>query len=233
MTRRADDTAAGEPAVTDRLGDEAYRRLEKLFVTGALKPGSLISESQLTERIGMGRAPVWAAIKRFEAGQLLRPVHRKGIFVLEVSPKDQLYLGEVRRPLEIFIFRTAAERATADERKRLLEEKANFLRAHAEADQAGVMQADFEYKNVAITATRNPFIAQAIGSIHVLARRFWNIDLEYKNRSEDMASTIYHHVAIIEATAAGDADGAEAAVNAFIDFLRQVTLRILNESIQL
>lgn len=225
--------ASEKAAATDRLGDEAYRRLEKLFVTGALKPGSLISESQLTERLEMGRAPVWAAIKRFEANQLLRPVHRKGIFVLEISPKDQLYLSEVRRPLEAFIFRTAAERASADERTLLLKQKDNFIQAHAAADQAGILQADFDYKAIAIAATRNPFVAQAIGAIHVLARRFWNINLGYQNRPDDMASTVHHHIAIIEATAAGNADGAEAAVDAFIEFLRQVTLRLLQESIQL
>ncbi|HYF58212.1 MAG TPA: hypothetical protein VEA81_04585, partial [Burkholderiaceae bacterium] len=56
---RSDATAAprARRAGGRSLTDEAYAQLEELIVTMQLAPGSAVSESLLSERLGIGRTP--------------------------------------------------------------------------------------------------------------------------------------------------------------------------------
>lgn len=44
--------------------DEAYRKLEEMIVTAELKPGSIVSETEVANHLGLGRTPVREAFKK-------------------------------------------------------------------------------------------------------------------------------------------------------------------------
>ena len=46
------------------LSERAYGSIRRLIVTLALEPGSVISESDLMSRLGVGRTPVREALRR-------------------------------------------------------------------------------------------------------------------------------------------------------------------------
>lgn len=213
----------------ERMADAAYRGIEELFVTGALPPGGMVSESGLGRRLQLGRAPIRDAIKKFEADGLLTPMHRKGIFVARMDAWHQLHLLEVREPIEILIVRLAAYRANDDERGRLRACAQTFRKAVETESNKLVLEADYEYKQIVVAATRNIYLPGTIRPIHILSRRFWNSQVTFQSNEEAMRETCDHHSAIASAVADADAQAAEDSVRAFIAFLKDFTRAVLDK----
>ena len=227
QSNRASAPDAYRAQRVETLGDDAYRQIEGLFVNGTLRPGSFVSEPQLQRLTSLGRAPVRDAVKRFEAERLLLPMHRKGIYVPALDVGDHLYLLEVRRPIEIYICRSAALRAQEAERAALRACIARFRDETGNWDHEVRAQRDFEYKHVIIRATRNPYIAPVIGPIHTLSRRFWHFHARFDGSFDHERKSDRVHVAVMEAICGGDPDEAEQAAVKCIDFLARTTRAIL------
>ena len=83
-----------------------------MIVTLQLAPGSVVSEAELTARLGLGRTPVREAVQRLAQERLVDVFPRRGIQVTTVDALALGDLGEVRLQLESLAARLAAERAT-------------------------------------------------------------------------------------------------------------------------
>ena len=94
------------------LADQARTRLEELVVTLQLPPGSVWSEAQLSDKLGIGRTPVREALQRLQTDYLVKIVPRFGAQVTDINVSQHLRLLEVRRVLERLITESAARRAT-------------------------------------------------------------------------------------------------------------------------
>lgn len=219
-SRKGTNDSGLELSNGDRIADLAYRKMETMFVTGEFVPGSMITEGYIGQILELGRAPVRDAIKRFEAAGLLRPLHRKGILVATMDIWEHLHLLEVREPLEVVLASTAALRATDEERPVFLACAALFNEAITERSNEKVIEADFRYKNAMLAASRNQYLRNIIGPIHILSRRFWNMNANYENNPDAMTTVCELHIKINTAVASGDTDAAEHAVREFITFLR-------------
>jgi DNA-binding GntR family transcriptional regulator len=103
-------------AVDDQsLADRAYYAIRELIVTLELAPGSVVSERDLMERLGVGRTPIREALRDLARARLVEVFPRRGIFVSGVDVGDIAGLSEVRVVLEAQAARLAAERRnTAD-----------------------------------------------------------------------------------------------------------------------
>ena len=99
----------GEPT---SLADKAYYAIRDMIVSLQLRPGAVINERALIERLGIGRTPVREALRRLAQEQLVEVYPRRGMFVTTVEIRDLASLCEVRDVLESHAARLAAERAT-------------------------------------------------------------------------------------------------------------------------
>ena len=70
-----------EAADARSLADQAYYRIRELIVTLELPPGSLVSERELMERLGVGRTPVREALRTLARERLVDVYPRRGMFV--------------------------------------------------------------------------------------------------------------------------------------------------------
>lgn len=71
----------GRPVHHTPLRQAAYDRIEDLLNNGALKPGSVVSQRELMERIGATLGAVREAIPRLEAEGLLVTLPKRGLMV--------------------------------------------------------------------------------------------------------------------------------------------------------
>src|SRR6476620_2753600 len=85
------------------LTDRAYGEIEEMIVTLRLAPGSAVSESALSELLGIGRTPIREALQRLARERLVAIFPRRGIVVTDINVTSQLRLLEVRRELERLI----------------------------------------------------------------------------------------------------------------------------------
>ena len=108
-----------QPRLPDEqsLADRAYYAIRELIVTLELAPGSVVSERDLMERLGVGRTPVREALRDLAREQLVEVFPRRGIFVSGVDVGDIAGLSEVRLVLETQ-GRTARRGATERRRPR-------------------------------------------------------------------------------------------------------------------
>jgi len=202
------------------LTDRAYADLEELIVTLKLAPGATVSEAELSAQLGIGRTPIREALQRLARERLVVILPRRGVIVSEINVKSQLRLLEVRRELERLTARSAARRATDEEREQFREIVRNFEKSARANDDVAFMRTDRDFNNLCSQASHNEFALGAMSLMHSLSRRFWYI--HYK-QAADMPVTAKLHADIARAIADGDADRAAKATDKLLDVIEKFT----------
>jgi DNA-binding GntR family transcriptional regulator len=212
--------ALPEIAPAQSLTDRAYADLEEMIVTLRLAPGSSVSESELSGHLGIGRTPIREALQRLARERLVSILPRRGIIVSEINVASQLRLLEVRRELERLIARSAARRATDEERAQFRAIAARFGKSARANDDVAFMRTDRDFNLLCSAAAHNEFAAGAMGLMHSLSRRFWYI--HYK-QAADMPLTAKLHADIARAIADGAEERAARASDRLLDVIEKFT----------
>jgi DNA-binding GntR family transcriptional regulator len=217
LTRRRNARAAH----TGRsLTEQAYFALERMIVTLQIQPGSAVSETELSERLGIGRTPIREALQRLAREQLVVILPRRGILVSEINVNTQLRLVEVRRVVECLVVRCAARRASAAMRTRFVDIGARFERYARNNNDSGFIDVDREFNDLCIEAAHNEFAAGAMSLMHSLSRRFWFL---HHKHIADMPATAKLHADIARAIASSDETMAVAAAERLLDAIEKFT----------
>jgi DNA-binding GntR family transcriptional regulator len=189
-------------------------------VTLELAPGAVVSEAELSQRTGIGRTPIREALQRLARERLVNILPRRGIVVSEINVGSQLRLLEVRRELERLIARSAARRATDEERAQFEQLAERFEKSARVNDDRAFMRTDREFNSLCSSASHNEFAAGAMSLMHSLSRRFWYI--HYK-KAADMPLTAKLHADIARAIAKGSEERAAAATDKLLDVIEKFT----------
>ena len=207
------------------LTDLAYRRIEEEIVTLELAPGSIVSESQLSKRSGIGRTPIREALQRLAHAGLVVILPRRGILISEIDIRAQLQLLEVRREVERLVAGGAAERATPSERDRFHGIADDMLRAAETDDDRAFLRLDRELNDVSVEAARNEFAAKSMQLMQPLSRRFWFIHYQ---EVADLPLCARLHAEVARAIADGNRERACAASDRLLDYIETLTRATLD-----
>ena len=206
------------------LADRAYYAIRELIVTLDLAPGSVVSERDLMERLGVGRTPVREALRDLAREQLVEVFPRRGIFVSGVEVGDIAGLSEVRLVLESKAARLAAERLNDADRvgtEVLLDELAETASG---LDERGLIDLDQRIHRHVYRCTHNPFLAATLEEYYVLTLRIWFLALDRVERLDD---AIREHHAILEAIRDSAPERAEQAMRAHVEGFEQAIRAVL------
>ncbi len=217
-TRKKPGSGGAQPGLS--LTDQAYGHLEEMIVTLQLPPGSAVSETALSQRLGIGRTPIREALQRLARERLVTILPRRGIIVSEINVKSQLRLLEVRREVERLVAKSAARRTTPEERAQFLEIARRFEKSARTNDDVSFMRVDREFNDLSVSAARNEFASGAMSLMHSLSRRFWYI--HYK-QAADMPLAAKLHADIARAISAGDEAAAGRAMDKLLDMVAKFT----------
>jgi DNA-binding GntR family transcriptional regulator len=205
------------------LADRAFEEIEEMIVGGTLAPGALISESELSRMLKMGRTPIREAIARLKFIGFVDVHSRKGISVSGVDVIRHLEVLEVRRPLEESVVLHAIERATESD----ISELASVSRQLSQAAKGGDRIAYFRIKralhDAQVRAAHNDVLAATMRILHAQARRFW---WTYEpTGSFPHAAKL--HCAITERVIARDTKRAAQAVHELFNHLEMLTKQVV------
>lgn len=198
------------------MATQAYRALERMIVTLELAPGSVVTESALVDRVGLGRTPVREALQRLAWEGLVDIRPRAGLAIAPLHASDWLRVLEARRGLEIVLARSAARfvrRETAAEFQRAALLMHNAVMA---GDVVAFLEADKAMDDVVARAGDNPFAARMAAPLQTHSRRFW---FRYKAET-GLAESAELHVALIRTIVDGDENGAGLAAEHLMAMLR-------------
>jgi DNA-binding GntR family transcriptional regulator len=204
------------------LGDLAYQQIKQDIVSCALKPGQALTETELTLKYRLGKAPVRAALMRLGQESLVRAVPRRGYVVRPLTVKDVQDLFEFRRLLEPPTAALAAGR--------LRPEDLRHLKALCRADTANgtaFNRANTEFHVAVARAAGNEYIAEALSRILDQMERLFHL----RYRPSDQAIALRAHRSLVEALRTGDkAAAAEIAADHIDDAREKVMEAVLSSS---
>lgn len=110
----------------DRLVGEsakayALRELSENIIKMELKPGTLISENELSRILGVSRTPIREAIQELVKAQLIEVFPQRGSYVAAISFDAVEEAAFLRRTLEAAIVEELCDNITDDQLKKLYE----------------------------------------------------------------------------------------------------------------
>ncbi|MGV6873071.1 GntR family transcriptional regulator [Pseudochelatococcus sp. B33] len=108
------------------LSDRAFRQLSDAIVKGEIRPGSKLSEPDLSRRLGVSRGPLREAIRRLEERRLVTRSPRLGARVVTITHQMMSETFAIREVLEGLAAREAARRITSAQ----IEELRAMLQGH-------------------------------------------------------------------------------------------------------
>jgi len=220
LSTRAISKLESVSAPEQLLVDVAFAHIEEMIITRRLPPGSMISEVQLSVELGMGRTPIREALQRLRQIGFVEMLPRRGTLVSGIDIRKQLELLEVRRPLEELMVRSAAVRATAEERVHLEQLAQLIIKAAEQENMDDWIRIGREINEAEVQATHNSMLVASMQSIHAQSRRFWYFHM-VQNRGYVEGAQLHSNV--LNAIVQRDADAAALAAHELMQFIERCT----------
>lgn len=198
-----------QPPAADRV----YRHVKQGVLDRSYEGGTLLTEGELAEAVGVSRTPVREALLRLETEGLIRLYPKKGALVLPVSAQEIADVVETRLLVEEFTVRRAvpAPPALLARLAELLEEQ----RRQAECgDLAAMMVADRCFHAEIVRHAGNQILARLYDQLRDRQLRM-GVALLHAH-PDRIARTLTEHAEILDALRAGDEEAAAAAVRGHI-----------------
>ncbi|MHB9091908.1 MAG: GntR family transcriptional regulator, partial [Chloroflexota bacterium] len=108
MNLQTDYPRLGRPS----LRDEALDVIRDAILSGKLKAGERIAESELAKQMGISRAPIREALSWLEQEGMVTNVAHRGFFVVDMLEEEIEQAYQIRALLVGFAIRTAVQRVT-------------------------------------------------------------------------------------------------------------------------
>lgn len=196
------------------LSDEAYAQIRSLIISCELRPGSVISESDLMTQLDMGRTPIREALRNLANEKLIEVYPRRGMFVAGVDVKDLAQISEVREHLEIQAAGFAAERATDEDRAVISQLIKEIDSIKGEPKMEKLINLDQRIHHQIYAATHNEFLVSTLDQYYAHALRIWFMALD---RISDLEDAIIEHRALLQCILDGNKKASEIAMREHIE----------------
>jgi DNA-binding GntR family transcriptional regulator len=192
------------------LADRAYLQLREEIIRVELRPGTVLREEALTQRLGVGRTPVREAIQRLQRDGFVTIIARRGTLVSEITITDLAAIYEVRKHLESWASRLAAQRATDDDRHAAEQLSGELEALTAQDGYEPLLALDRRIHRYVYRCTKNPFLADTLERYHNLSLRILHVAMKrYPTLRPRLDDVVHQQRTVLDAVCRGDGDTAE------------------------
>lgn len=195
------------------LADRVYDQLEYNILSGAYAQGEIISETRLSEELGVSRTPIREAMSRLSHEKLIKE-STMGTVVVGVTEKDVKDLFEVKRRIEVMATRRAAEHFS-EEGLKALKDNVDQQEFYAQkGDAVKVRDLDTEFHDIIYRECGSITFETILTPIHHKMMKFRRLSLEKSHR---IMASVAEHRAMYNAIAEKDGDKVDTIVLMHID----------------
>jgi DNA-binding GntR family transcriptional regulator len=192
------------------LAERAYVDLREEIIDVSLAPGTLLREDELMQRLGVGRTPVREAVQRLQRDGFVTVIPRRGTLVSEISITDLAAIYEVRKQLESWASRLAAERATEHDRAEARALIEDLLALTAHDDYRTLLVVDRRIHRFVYRTTKNAFLAETLDSYQNLSLRILHVAMKrYPPLTPKLDDVVAEQRTVLDAVIHGDGDTAQ------------------------
>ena len=223
--------ATGRPrpraSAAQPLSERVYEQMRRDILRCVLQPGEQLTEAELAERYGLGKAPVRTALTRLRHDGLVQSTPRRGWAVTPITLRDARELFQIRLILEPQVARLAAGRIDEERLRRLDDLVQRGYRPGDPDSQAAFLEANREFHLAIAEASGNARLIRMVNSCMEEVGRLLHIGLA----TDDYGDKYQHeHRELIQALIAGDEAAAESIAYASIQGGEQMVLQALLET---
>lgn len=194
--------------------EAAYQRLAEMIESGQLEAGSLLSETQLMELVGIGRTPLREATQRLSRDHLVKLRPGSGIEVPSLAVDEQLSRLEVRRSLEVLAVGLACERASQEQLTRIAQHADNLERISNISEYISGIRRSHA---LICDAAQNEYLVDAMTPLQGLSRRFWLAHIVDEDSEIRKGRNLY--IAALRGVVAREGDQARQGIRDLNDHL--------------
>ena len=196
------------------LEDKVYQELEEEILTGKLKRGESITETALSERLGVSRTPVRSAMRRLTEEGLIETVANRGSVIIGITAEDMLDIYRVRVRLEGLASKLAAENISPEGIEKLTEavELAEFYISKKDTEK--LKELDSMFHQTVYREANNRWLARTLSELHKKIRAYRKLSLTIPGRLE---ASVAEHRQILDAILRGDSAEADRLTSMHIE----------------
>jgi len=190
--------------------------LRELILAGSLPAGAKLGEAELATRLDVSRTPVREALSRLAAEGLVDIVPNRGARVVRWSDEDLEQIFELRLRLEPYAVGLAVPRLTDSDLKDLddLAQRMEGLgKPGCGRDLDGIVHLNRQFHRTLINRAGNPALAASL--LAVTHASVVNQNFHHYTPAA-LARSLAHHVEIVAAARAGNADWANCVMRSHL-----------------
>jgi DNA-binding GntR family transcriptional regulator len=196
--------------------ERAYQIVRQGILDGRFAPGERLKEEELAQEIGVSRTPIREALRRLDLEGLLSFVPNHGTKVADWAAQDIEEIFSLRALLESHAAGLAARRMTPDALARLRDLAIHMDGLVAEADGwpgDALTEANSAFHREILDVGGNRRLAAMISNLMempVIVSTF------RRYRPDDMRRSANHHIEMVAAFEAGDAEWASSVMRSHV-----------------
>ena len=212
------DTSA---AASGSAAARVYAHVKERLLDGTFPGGSLLSENELSQQLGLSRTPVRQAFVQLEAEGLLELYPKRGALVVPVAASEIEDVFEARLLVEEHCARRAANagaRLVADLEPLIAEQEQAVARGAT--GMAEFARADRHFHRAIVHAAGNAILTRLYDALRDRQQRIATVSLA--RNPGDAERFVTEHRGIVEALGRGDAADAAHLVSAHLRAARDV-----------
>ena len=150
---------------TQSLTTIVLQELERMILSGELKPGERINEKALAARQSVSRGPIREACRRLEQAGLVEIIVNRGVFVRKLKSDDAADICDVKAALSALVGRTLAASITDDQLDTLRGMVSRMEELAARGDVATYYPINVEFHNVMLGFTGNERLVEMCSAV--------------------------------------------------------------------
>lgn len=193
------------------LADQVFDYLSKAILSGELRTGDRLVESELSEKLGISRAPVREALAELKRQGLAYSQVRRGTFVRPWTKQDLWEVAILRATLEALAVQLAVPHITEDDLmflEHILEEMEDAERTD---DRDRLIDLDFAFHDRVVEPCQHRRLQELLHDMRLQIRLFRIV-----TKLWDFVTYPEMHRDLLEALRAGDPHAAQQIVYAHV-----------------
>jgi DNA-binding GntR family transcriptional regulator len=198
------------------LGEQVYRELREMLISGRLAPGERTTLRGLSAALGTSAMPVRDALRQLLVDQAIELLPNRVFRVPIMTRTRFIELRDIRLRLEGLAVERAAQLITQDELRvvDLLSAtmRSEYFASVPNASELIVLNKDFHFG--IYRAARMAVLLQIIEGLWTQIGPVLSLDVRHGSRRVADRISCEHHDALVKALAAGDSRGAVDALTA-------------------
>ncbi len=177
------------------LADQIFEKLEKDILIGKYSYGEVLTETKLSEELGVSRTPVREALRRLAQEKLIKE-SQKGTIVLGISKEDLIDIYAIRMPLEAMAVTRFIENMNEDTLK-ILKDIVDVQEFYgSRKDFSHISDKDSEFHEAIYHNCGSHILEETLVPLHRKVVKFRKASIEHSGRAE---KSIEEHKEILKA----------------------------------